>query len=281
MYLLFDIGGSKMRITFSRDGESFEKPFIIETPMEYNEGIQALRDIKLKLVGEEKIKMVVGSIAASFSADANRLIGGGAQIKNWLEKPIKQDIKQRFNCPVYMTNDSMMGALAQSHFGPAQGYKISVYLTVSTGVGGAIIVDGKIDDNTFGFEPGWQIIDAGGALCKGWSKKGYLMDYISGISIKQNTGKKPEDIHDSAFWESRANFLAMGLHNVTTIWSPSIITIGGGIMRSIDFKYLEKKYREELSVVFPIEQPILKQAEFGDEMGLYGALAYIKIHHLG
>jgi len=280
MYLLFDIGGSKMRIAFSRDGMTFEKPYIIKTPTDYDEGIQALRNVKIKLVGEEKLKMAVGSIAASFNIEASKLIGGGAQIKNWLEKPIKQDIEHSLNCPVCIKNDAMMGALAQSHFGPAQGHKISVYLTVSTGVGGAIIVDEKIDDNTFGFEPGWQIIDAGGALCKGWSKKGYLMDYISGTSIKQNTGKKPENIHDSAFWESRANFLAMGLHNVTTMWSPSIITIGGGIMRSIDFKYLEKKYREDISVVFPIEQPLLKQAEFGDEMGLYGALAYIKIYNL-
>jgi len=278
MYLLFDIGGSKMRVAYSQDGKSFEKPYIIKTPAEYNKGISLLRDIKTKLIGKKKLQAVVGSVAASFDTKHSKLIGGGAQLKNWLEKLIQKDIENSLECPVYIANDAMMGGLAQSYFGPARGHKISVYVTVSTGVGGAIIVDRKIDDNTFGFEPGWQIIDAGNQLCAGWSKRGYLIDYISGTSIKQNMGKNPEDIIDNTFWESRADFLAMGLHNITTMWSPSIITVGGGVMRSINFEYLKKRYRENIEVVFPIEQPILKQAEFGDEMGLYGALAYIKTY---
>ena len=280
MYLLFDIGGTKTRVALSRDGKSFEEPRIFATPAEYKEGISMLDSVKKELVGDVKIVAAVGGVGASFSQDGSRLTGAGTQIKDWLGKPIKQNMEKAFGCPVHMANDTMMGGLAQSHFGPAQGYKISVYITVSTGVGGAIIGDGKIDDNTFGFEPGWQIIDAGNALCNGWSKKGYLIDYISGMSIKKNEGVNPKDIHDEAFWRTRADFLAMGLHNVTMMWSCEIITVGGSIMKSIDFEYLEKKYREDISVVFPDGQPILKPAEFGDEMGLYGALAYVKMYGL-
>ena len=280
MYLLFDIGGTKTRIALSRDGKSFEEPRIVPTPTKYEEGINTLASIKKELAGDIDIVAAIGSIAASFSNDGSKLTGGGMQIKDWLGKPIKQDIGETLGCPVHMANDTMMGGLAQSHFGPAQGYKISVYVTVSTGVGGAIIVDGKIDDNTFGFEPGWQIIDAGNALCNGWSEKGYLTDYISGMGIERNKGVNPKDIHDEVFWQTRADFLAMGLHNVTMLWSPAIITVGGSIMKSIDFAYLEKRYRENISKVFPNGQPVLKPAEFGDEMGLYGALAYVKMYGL-
>ena len=280
MYLLFDIGGTKTRVALSRDGKSFEEPRIVPTSANYEESMNMLASIKKELAGNTHIAKAVGGIGASFSQDGSRLTGAGTQIKDWLEKPIKQDMEKVFGCPVHMANDTMMGGLAQSHFGPAQGYKISVYVTVSTGVGGAIIVDGKIDDNTFGFEPGWQIIDAGNALCGGWSKKGYLIDYISGMGIKKNKGVDPQDIHDEAFWRSRADFLAMGLHNVTMMWSSEIITVGGSIMKSIDFAYLEEKYRENISVVFPGEQPVLKPAQFGDEMGLYGALAYVKMYGL-
>ena len=276
MYLLFDIGGTKTRITLSRDGETFEKPRIITTPTDYMEGINAFRTIKEELVGNENISIAAGSVSASFNREGTRLTGGGLQITDWLGKPIKQDMEQALGCSVYMVNDTMMGGLAQAHLGPGKNHGIVVYITVSTGIGGARIVDGKIDRNAFGFEPGQQIIDAGNALCHGWSKQGFLTDYISGMGIEKNEGRKPEDIHDEAFWRSRADFLAIGLYNITTMWSPDIIAVGGSIMKSISFEYLEEKYRDVLKNTFPNEQPLLAPAEFGDEMGLYGALVFIK-----
>ena len=276
MYLLFDIGGTKTRFAVSQDGETFEEPLIVSTPTNYKEGINLFSDIKKELVGEEKLVISVGSIAASFNRDSSKLTGGGSQIAGWLGKPIKYDLEKTLECPVYMVNDTMMGGLAQAHLGLGKGHSIVVYVTVSTGVGGARIVDGKIDRNSFGFEPGRQIIDAGNALCQGWSEKGFLVDYISGRAIEKNKGVKAEDIHDEEFWKSRADFLALGLYNITTMWSPNIIVVGGSIMKSIPFGYLEEKYREVLKNTFPSEQPILAPAEFDDEMGLYGALVFVK-----
>ncbi len=280
MYLLFDIGGTKTRIAFSQDGVSFDTPFIFPTPQSYNEGISTILSIKEKYAHGNMFCAAIGGIAASFDRDKEQLVNGGKQIQDWLNKPIKHDLERAFGCPVYIHNDTMLAGLAQAHFGPAQGYKISVYITVSTGVGGAVIVNGKIDDNTFGFEPGWQIIDAGNALCNGWSEKGYLTDYISGMSIEKNKLQKPQDIKDDAFWRSRADFLAMGLHNITIMWSPEIITLGGSIMKSLPFQYLEEKYTETISNVFPFQQPILKKADFSDTAGLHGALAYIKAYEV-
>jgi predicted NBD/HSP70 family sugar kinase len=171
-----------------------------------------------------------------------------------------------------------MGALAQSHFGPAQGKAISAYITVSTGVGGARIVDGKIDRNTFGFEPGWQIIDAGNMLCNGWSEKGYLIDYVGGMGIAKNKGSKAEEIYDEAFWRSRAEFLAYGLYNIALMWSPEVISIGGSIASRIPFNEIEKYYYEHIKKVFPQEHPIIVPAQYGDEMGLWGSLGYIKMY---
>jgi predicted NBD/HSP70 family sugar kinase len=190
---------------------------------------------------------------------------------------LKNDLEELFQAPIHIVNDAMMGGLAQSHFGPAQGYAVSVYMTVSTSVGGARIVDGKIDRHTFGFEPGWQIIDGGNALCDGWSERGFLADYVGGHSIEKRHGMKPKDIDDALFWRSRAELLAIGLYNVTLMWSPEVITVGGSIMEKIPFDHLERTYRSLLETVFSNEQPALVPAQFGDEMGLWGALGYIKI----
>ena len=276
MYLLFDIGGTKTRFAISRDGETFEEPLIVSTPTNYKDGIALFSDVKKELIGEEKLIISAGSVAASFNREGSELTGGGSQIRDWLGKTIKYDMEHALDCPVYMVNDTMMGGLAQAHLGPGIGHSIVVYVTVSTGVGGARIVDGKIDRNSFGFEPGRQIIDAGNALCKGWSKQGFLIDYISGRAIEKNEGRKAEDIDDEEFWKSRADFLALGLYNITTMWSPDIIVVGGSIMKSIPFEYLEEKYKDVLKNTFPKEQPSLEKAEFGDEMGLYGALIFVK-----
>lgn len=280
MYLLFDIGGTKTRFAVSPDGQHFENVKIVHTPQDYSDGLEMFRNIKNELVGGGPLQAIVGSIAASFNRTGTELSGGGPQIQNWLHKPIKHNLETILGAPAYIVNDTMMGGLAQAHFGPAQGKEISVYITVSTGIGGARIVDGKIDKNALGFEPGWQIIDAGNALCRGWSERGLLGDYVGGMGIERNEGRKPEDIHDEAFWRGRAEFLALGLYNITLMWSPDIITIGGPIMQQLPLDYTEKYYRDVLKNIFPHEQPQTALAQFGDEMGLWGALAYIKVYEL-
>lgn len=280
MYLLFDIGGTRTRMVLSEDGRTLsDEKIVFETPQSYDEGLKTFaKNARELLKDAPTLKAVVGGVAASFNRSGSQLIGGGVQIKDWLQKPLKSDLESISNSKVFITNDTMMGGLAQSYFGPAKGYQISVYVTISTGVGGARIVDGKIDHNALGFEPGWQIIDGGNALSKGWSERGYLADYVGGMGILRNEKKRPQDIDDILFWESRADLLAIGLYNMTTMLSPDIITLGGPMMRSIPFGYLEKKYRELLHKVFPIEQPVLKLALFGDDVGLYGALAYIQTY---
>lgn len=281
MYFLFDLGGTKTRCAISRDGKVFERTTIVPTPQDYGDGIDMFATIKRELENvPEGFTAVVGSAAASLSEDGASLAGGGPQIKNWLNKPLRDDLSALFQAPVHIENDAMMGGLAQAHFGPAQGHGISAYLTVSTGVGGARIVDGKIDRHTFGFEPGWQTIDAGNALCNGWSTHGLLADYVSGMGIAKNTGAEPETIHDAAFWRSRAELLALGLYNLTLFWSPEIIVVGGSIIQSLPLDHVEETYRGMLGNIFPSRQPQLVRAHFGDEMGLWGALAYIKAYDI-
>ena len=84
MYLLFDIGGTKIRIALSRDNETFEEPRIVSTPTDYKEGINLFSDLKKELVGEEALVVAAGSVAASFNREGTKLTGGGLQIKDWL-----------------------------------------------------------------------------------------------------------------------------------------------------------------------------------------------------
>jgi len=285
MYILFDIGGTKTRITASYDLESFDTPVIITTPKSFEEGIETIAKTVKDICGDEKVKAAAGGIAASPNHEKTELVGGGPNITDWLKKPLKARLEKSLGCSVYIENDTAMGGLAQVVYGPAQGAEIAVYITVSTGVGGCRFVDGKIDKSAMGFEPGWQIIDLpsedqiaqGEDWLSGYCKPGFLISEIGGVCVEKSEGRKPYEIISEDFWDKKAKLLAYGLHNICTMWSPDVIVIGGSMMNKIGIPLdsVKKYLKETLKNVFPSNVPRIEHAEFGDEMGLHGAMAYL------
>jgi len=286
MYILFDIGGTKTRIAASHDLESFSDPIIVSTPKSFEEGIKVITKIVKDLCGNELLEAAAGGIAASLNREKTELVGGGPNISDWLRKPIKHRLEEVLGCTVSIENDTAMGGLAQVTYGPAQGVEIAVYMTVSTGVGGCRFVNGKIDKSALGFEPGWQIIDLPSAhqtakgedWLSGYCKPGYLISQIGGTCVEKTEGKKPYEITDESFWEEKAKLLAYGLHNVYALWSPDVVVVGGSMTNKIgiSLEQTHKYLTKTLHSVFPVVLPKIIPAEFGDEMGLWGAMAYIK-----
>lgn len=254
MYLLFDIGGTKTRIT-SSGGEAVNQPTIISTPQEYN--LDVFKQFK-----DQKPQAVVGGIAGPLDHNKTRL-GNSPQLPLWVNKPLKQDLKEVFNVPIYLENDAALAGLGEATHGAGKGYSVVAYLTVSTGVGGVKIVDGRIDKNIHGFEPGQMIIE-----------EGKLTDLISGMSLEKKYGMKPEQIKDNQVWEKIAQYLAQGLNNIIVDWSPEVVVLGGGVANSIPLEEVEKNLKQIMKA-FP-NVPLIVKAKLGDSSGLYGALEYLK-----
>jgi predicted NBD/HSP70 family sugar kinase len=288
MYILIDIGGTKTRIAKSINLESFSNPVIFQTPEKFEDGIEAIKKTVKDICGDEEVKAVACGIAASTNREKTKIVNGGPNIKDWLNKPLKESFEEAFGCSVFIENDTAMGGLAQVSYGPAKGVEIAVYITVSTGVGGCRFVDGKIDKSAMGFEPGWQIIGnpeigqpdrlTNNGWLGGYCSKGYLISHIGGVCVERAEGKKPYEIADSDFWEKKAKLFAYGLHNICTIWSPDIIVVGGSMMKKIGIplEHVENHLKKTLADVFPDNMPKIEPAQFGDEMGLHGAMAYLK-----
>jgi len=283
MHILLDIGGTKTRIARSRDLESFDGATTFDTPQDFEEGIALIRDEAKRLAEGEDITEVAVGIAASPNKEHTTVTGGGPNIGGWLNKPLKEKLEEALGSKVFIENDTVMGGLAQIEYGPAKGQEIVVYMTVSTGVGGCRFVNSKPDSSAMGFEPGWQIIAAPGLV--GDVKEnpgddygpGRLGSFISGRSVEENEGKKPYEITDQSFWDEKARILAIGLYNISIIWSPNMIVVGGSMMNKIGIPIDKTKEHlaQILKDVFPVV-PEVMHAEFGDEMGLYGAMAYLK-----
>ena len=172
-----------------------------------------------------------------------------------------------------MENDTALVGLGEATSGAGLGKSIVAYITVSTGVGGVRIVDGKIDRNSFGFEPGHQVILPNGSSCN-CGGIGHLETLVAGFYLERTYKQKPEDIKDPEVWDEVAKYLGLGLCNSIVHWSPDIVVLGGAVMKSVDLEKV-KVYLKEYLTIFP-QPPDLVPAKFDADGGLYGALELLK-----
>ena len=253
--ILFDIGATKIRVAYSVDGEIFEEPKVVETPKNYND----CRDVFNKLIkdcsGNREIKSIAGGMSRS--------------IPDWNPEKLKIDLEKSFDADVFIENDSAIVGLGEASWGAGRDFNIVAYITVSTGVGGARIVERKLDERSIGFEPGKQIINM--------SSGETLEDLISGKALAKKTGKNPKEITDQNIWDEHAKILAIGLNNIIVEWSPDVVVLGGSMITGNPAIPLDKteNYLKEILKIFP-KLPAIKKAELGDFGGLYGALAFLK-----
>ncbi len=239
----------------SLDGETLGEPKIIPTPLSVEEGVKLI--IKAVRNSDEAVKaIVIGS---------SRKVWGGARIAELVKKELA--------VPVYSENDAALAALGEATVGAGRGFRLVAYVTVSTGIGGAKIEDGRIDQNTFGFEPGQQIITIDG------EKVGRLEDYVSGIAVAKRFGRPPHELTAEKIWYDLSRYLAAGLANTLLHWSPDCLILGGSMFRPPGFQVaiLESLIRQHLTI-FP-RLPVIKPAALGEGSALHGGLAYLRLQN--
>lgn len=242
-------------MAYSTDGEIFEEPKVFETPKNYDDGFKLFSETAGQLAKGREMKIIVGGMSRS--------------IPSWTEEKFKNDLYKAFGADIFIENDAAIVGLGEANWGAGKGFEIVAYITVSTGVGGARIVNGKIDERAVGFEPGKQIIDIDSGK--------NLEDMISGKALQEKTGKHPKEITDQGIWDNHAWLLAVGLNNIIVEWSPNCVVLGGSMITGDPAIPLDKteKHLKEILKIFP-EVPAVRKAELGDFGGLYGALAFIK-----
>jgi predicted NBD/HSP70 family sugar kinase len=146
---------------------------------------------------------------------------------------------------------------------------------IGTGVGGSRIVNGQIDHNTFGFEPGHHIVNLD-------STQDSWEELVSGSAIKIKYGKSLSQIDNPQEMEQIHSDLIAGLYNLTLFWSPEVIVLGGGIGNAglLDIYKLNAKLSELNTTRHRlVDTPSIVQAQLGDNGGLIGALIYLAQKH--
>lgn len=262
-----------MRVGISNDGKTILKSEIVPaSPDNFEVGIETLNQVTNKLATGEKIEAVGGGIAVVFNNDKSIPIST-SHLHGWVNKPLKETLQNKFNCPVFLENDTAVVGLGEAAFGTDTKGKIVVYITVGTGLGGVRIVNGKVDQNALGFEPGHQIIVIDGNLCH-CGGKGHLETYVGGWYLERDYKMNPREIRDPAIWDKITRYLSIGLTNSIVHWSPDIVIMGGAVMQSISLDRLKEYLKKDLTI-FPNPSE-LAAGKLGNEGGLLGALVLIK-----
>lgn len=279
-YILFDIGGTKTRVAVSHDLERYDTPVKFNTPLSFEEGVTAIADAVHSLVPDGSVTALAGGIRGVLNYEKTRMVmDPGKALLDWAGRPLAARLEALFNAPVYLENDSATVGLGEAVYGAGKGHRIVAYHTVSTGVGGARIVDGKVDVTRAGFEPGHQILDIDRSIL-GATIPHTLENLVSGSALEKRRGVKPYEIaQDDAVWDELARYLGKGLNNTITYWSPDVIVLGGSMIVGDPRIFLDNiiGYTKE-SLGTHLTCPPIVDATLRDEGGLYGALALHKQH---
>jgi len=266
MYLLFDIGATNTRVAISKSGSSPDEVLILKTPETFKDGMAMLKAAGERLLDGRKPKAVAAGLAGPLDYKTGKLIH--FQRPDWQGKSVKGALKKAFNCPIHLENDAALAAIGEANFGAGKGKKIVAYLTVSTGIGGARIVDGHLDRNTAGFEPRLQLLQ--GHPLKNFGS-------LSSGSAIQALYKKPgEKLENRNAWREIELWLTMGFNNAIVLWSPEVLVVGGPVAfnKHLSFKRIEKRLQKNLKILKP--KPRIIKSRLRQLSGIYGALALIK-----
>ena len=244
----------------------------------------------------------IGIAIAGVLDSKNGILTSSPNLPHWKNVPLKQIIQDRLGLDTFLVNDANAAALGEHRFGAGTGVQDLVYLTVSTGIGGGIIIDGKLYEGSTGSagELGHMTIDADGPLCN-CGNYGCLEALASGTAVareaircikggrmsilkdmKENVSYiTAEDVAKAARQEDKlameiiagaAYYLGIGLANIVNIFNPQVIVIGGG-MSKMGGMLLEpaKRIVKQRAFKLPARAARIVRAHLGNDSGIIGA----------
>lgn len=158
---------------------------------------------------------------------------------SWKDVPAVQILKKSFSCPVILDNDANMAAIGEHWMGVAQGWPSFIMLTLGTGIGGGLFLDGKTwhGDKGFAGEVGHMVIERNGRPCA-CGGRGCWETYAASQAMPR--GKTALDLSRAAdegdkgalkFWEEFGNYLGIGIGNLAKITGVEHYVINGGISK--------------------------------------------------
>lgn len=304
-YISIDVGGTQIRVAvYPAEGIDPLRIKKIATKGIGTAVERIIATVKELWRKEENVKAIAICVPGPVDPEAG-IIFTAANVPEWNNIPLRDILQNEFHVPVFLGNDANLAALAEWQFGAGRGHRNLIYLTISTGVGGGVIMDGNLllGYRGLGAELGHVIVQPDGAMC-GCGNRGHIESYSSGTGIANfvkeqlATGRasslaneekitakevaKAAKAGDELALEAFANaskYLAIGIANYLHIFSPTVFVFGGGVSQVGDllFDPIRKMLPNMVYSDVYLENLSLVTAELGDDVSLLGCLALARM----
>jgi glucokinase len=285
-----DIGGTKIAVgMLDRSGKILarrENPS--GTDLSLSAGL-ALIYMMLRETAQEATQEVdsdLEGIGVGCTGPVDALTGRLERIEflpGWEGCPLTAELQQAFGVTAFLENDADAAALGELAWGAGKGAKRFMYVTVSTGIGAGLVIDGHIYRGVEGAHPeiGHHVIDPYGPVCF-CGAHGCWESLASGPALAARAGLpnalavcQAAERGEPAAWqavEQEAWYLGLGFANLITLFTPDVIALGGGVMHSrhLFMDKIIQTIRENCGLV-PFEKTRLVSALLGADAGLAGA----------
>jgi len=222
-------------------------------------------------------------------------------IPEWVNFPLTEKLSDHFGVPAYLDNDANLAALGEWKFGAGRGHHHVLYLTISTGIGGGVIINDRLLHGHHGLaaELGHVVVLAGGPTCScgfdghlealaagpaivryvreqleaGTTSELSSVDTLNAYEVAE-AAKRGDALARSAY-KRAGEFLGIGVASFLHTFNPSIVIFGGGVSRSgsLLFEPFEASLRSHVFNPHYLDDLVITTAALDDDAGLLGALA--------
>lgn len=311
-FLAMDLGGTKIASALvTAEGEILSQEFV---PTLAEEGIDAVIGRMLATIDNlinnadlSRFAPAGMAIAAAGAIDSdNGVVTASPNLPGWRDVPLKEILEEMTGLEIFLINDASAAALGEHRFGAGRGAKDLIYVTVSTGIGGGIIINGQLYSGASGSagEIGHMTIQADGPRCS-CGNTGCLEMLASGKAVAREAQRliaagaktrilelaerEPANITaatvaaaalegDTLALEiisTAATYLGIGLANLINIFNPEMIIIGGGMAQMGDM-LLEVARKVAVGKAFqlPAQRVCIIPSQLGYNSALLGAAAF-------
>jgi glucokinase len=307
-----DLGGTKiLTAVVDRQGHLLGRDHSV-TPAAFGPEavLSAIEQSAVRALGQSQKTITqmtaIGIGAPGPSNPQTGIIFTSPNLPGWQEVPIHQVLADRFSQPVFLINDANAAALAEHRFGAGKGTRNMIYLTISTGIGGGLILDNRLYTGSIGTagELGHMTIQADGPQCNCgntgcWealasgtalarearlkAKQGQAvlikrmvqgdLQKITAITVQE--AAEQGDVQARELIGRTAYFLGVGLANLLNIFNPELFVIGGGLT-NLGPAFLASAYESARDRAYRVafDAARFKPPLLGRDSGVLGAAAY-------
>jgi glucokinase len=305
-----DIGGTKvLGGVVDASGKIIESARRVTPAAGGKELIATIVELIKELNSKHEIAGIGICVAALISADQGTIVGA-PNIANLSELNFVAEIKKVFDLPVIAENDANAAMWAEYKFGSAKGFNPVMFFIIGTGMGGGLVIDGKLfrGANGIGAEFGHMIVQPKGILC-GCGAHGCIEQYASGSALMRyakdaitadpvagkalldaagvinnltgeiltEAAKNGDQLAISAF-NKQADWLGSACASYTLLLDPQAIVVGGGVVQAGELFLAPVRAAMEKYMPFAGTHllPKVIAAKFGNDAGVIGAADLVR-----